>query len=86
MCFFPIILFDLAKTSVSEAKAAFKNGIFGIFHWGRTKLLRQFCIMIINEVKFSMERCSNDINNAPLKKVLPKLQLPEAPSSLAEEY
>lgn len=83
---FPIILFDLAKSSVSEAKAAFRNGIFGIFHWGRTKLLRQLCIMIINEVKFNMEHCTNDINNAPLKKVLRKLQLPEAPSSSAEKY
>lgn len=77
-CIFPVNLFDLVKSSVSEAKAAFKNGIFGIFHWGRTKLLKEFCIMIINEVKFNMEHCTNGINNAPLKKVFTENATPRS--------
>lgn len=32
--------------------------------------------MIINEVKFNMEHCTNDINNAPLKKVFTEIATP----------
>lgn len=34
--------------------------------------------MIINEVKFNMEHCANDINNAPLKKVFTKITTPRS--------
>lgn len=34
--------------------------------------------MIINEVKFNMGHCTNNINNAPLKKVSTKIATPRS--------
>lgn len=34
--------------------------------------------MIINEVKYNMEHCTNDINNAPLKKVFTEIATPRS--------
>lgn len=71
-CVFLVNLFDLAKSSVSEAKAAFRNGIFGILHWG---------IIIINEVEFNTEHCTNGINSASLGKVFSEKSTPKVPST-----
>lgn len=57
ICVPTLNLFDLAKSSVTEANESFRNGIFGIFlpQQERTKLEKKFRVIIINEVRFTTQ-------------------------------